>query len=77
MQEIQRMTSRQRQERQTAVYRALISIAEEVVESARRVLQNTSEAGKDVFAELAVAGLREEIEHYCGLGTRVINQARR
>jgi IS5 family transposase len=30
-----------------------------------------------VFAELAVAGLREEIEHYCGLGTRVINQARR
>jgi transposase, IS5 family len=77
MQEIQRMTSRQRQERQTAVYRALISIAEEVVESARRVLQSTVKAGKDVFAELAAAGLREEIEHYCGLGTRVINQARR
>src|SRR6478672_128297 len=30
MQEIQRMTSRQRQERQTAAYRALISIAEEL-----------------------------------------------
>jgi IS5 family transposase len=69
MQEIQRMTSRQRQERQTAVYRALISIAEEVVE--------TVKAGKDVFAELAAAGLREEIEHYCGLGSRVINLARR
>ncbi len=77
MQEIQRMTSRQRQERQTAAYRALISIAEEVVEGARRVLQNTGKAGKDVFADLAVAGLREEIEHYCGLGTLVINQARR
>jgi transposase, IS5 family len=77
MQEIQRMTSRQRQERQTGAYRALISIAEEVVEGARRVLQNTGKAGKDVFADLAVAGLREEIEHYCGLGTRVINQARR
>jgi transposase, IS5 family len=48
------------------------------VESARRVLRDTSKAGgKDVFADLAVAGLREEIEHYCGLGTRVINQARR
>jgi transposase, IS5 family len=78
MQEIQRMTSRQRQERQTNVYRALIAIADEVVESARRVLRDTSKAGgKDVFADLAVAGLREEIEHYCGLGTRVINQARR
>jgi len=78
MQEIQRMTSRQRQERQTATYRALIGIAEEVVESARWVLQDTSKASsKDVFADLAVAGFREEIEHYCGLGTRVINQARR
>jgi transposase, IS5 family len=78
MQQIQRMTSMQRQERQTNVYRALIAIAEEVVESARRVLRVTSKAsGKDVFADLTVAGLREEIEHYCGLGTRVINQARR
>src|SRR5262250_2493162 len=36
MQEIQRMTSRQRQERQTTTYHALIGITEEVVESARR-----------------------------------------
>jgi transposase, IS5 family len=78
MQEIQRMTSRQRQERQTEVYRALIGIAEEVVENARRVVQNTSKTNrKDIFADLAVAGLHEEIEHYCGLGTRVVNQARR
>jgi transposase, IS5 family len=78
MQEIQRMTSRQRQGRQTIVYRALIGIAEQVVENARTVLQDTSTASsKDIFADLAVAGLREEIEHYCGLGARVINQARR
>ena len=78
MQQIQRMTSKQRQVRQTNVYRALIGIADEVVESARRVLRDTSKAnGKDVFADLAVASLREEIKHYCGLGTRVINQARR
>src|SRR5262249_51200526 len=40
MQEIQRMTSRQRQERQSDVYRALIGITQEVVESAQRVLQS-------------------------------------
>src|SRR5262247_2311054 len=78
MQEIQRMTSRQRQERQTEAYRALIGIAEEVVDNARRVVQNTSKTSrKDMFADLTVAGLHEEIEHYCGLGTRVVNQARR
>jgi transposase, IS5 family len=78
MQEIQRMTSRQRQERQTTTYRALIGIAEEVVESARRVVQDTSKAsGKDLSADLAVAGFRRGIEHYCGLGDRVIDQARR
>src|SRR5262245_20560949 len=56
MQEIQRMTSRQRPERQTNVYRALIGIAEEVVENARRVVQNTSKTSrKDMFADLTVA----------------------
>src|SRR6266481_4712376 len=42
MQEIQRMTSRQRQERQTTIYRALIGIAEEVVASAKTALENTA-----------------------------------
>src|SRR5260370_41208650 len=36
MLEIQRMTTRQRQERQTGTYRELIGIAEEVLQSARR-----------------------------------------
>src|SRR5436309_9561827 len=38
MQEIQRMTSRQRQDHQIATYRKLIGIAEEVIESARAAL---------------------------------------
>jgi IS5 family transposase len=78
MQEIQRMTARQRQERQLGAYRSLIGIAEEVVESANVVLQDTSKAGgKDVSADLAAAHIRKEIAHYCDLGSRVINQARR
>ena len=78
MQEIQRMTTRQRQERQREAYRSLIDIAEEVVESAQVVLQNTSKAGgKDILADLPVANIREEIAHYCDLGSRVIDQARR
>src|SRR5437667_2413701 len=32
---------------------------------------------KDMFVAMAVAELRKEIEHFCGLGRRVIDQARR
>jgi transposase, IS5 family len=42
MYEIQRMTTRQRQERQTTIYRALIGIAEEVVTSAKAALEKTA-----------------------------------
>ena len=78
MQEIQRMTARQRQDHQAETYRELISIAEEVVESARTALRQTAKAhGKDTIAELAIAEARKEIEHFCDLGARVIDQARR
>jgi len=78
MYEIQRMTTRQRHEQQTGTYRALIGIAEEVVGSARAVLETTrSLSGSDVFAAMAIEELRKEIEHFCGLGSRVIDQARR
>ena len=33
--------------------------------------------GKDMLADMAIAELRKEIEHFCGLGRRVIDQARR
>jgi transposase, IS5 family len=78
MYEIQRMTTRQRQERQTTIYRALIGIAEEVVASATTALEKTATMrGKDLFAAMAADAIRDEISHYCGLGERVINQARR
>src|SRR6202158_6103391 len=81
MYEIQRMTTRQRQgtgSRQTATYRALIGIAQEVVASARTALAKTAKMrGKDLFAAMTIDALRDEIAHYCGLGERVIDQARR
>src|SRR6267142_1961012 len=78
MQEIQRMTSRQRQDHQTGTYRELIGIAEEVIESARTALRRTGKArGKDMITDLAIAETRKEIEHFCALGARVTDQSRR
>jgi IS5 family transposase len=78
MYEIQRMTTRQRQSRQTATYRALIGIAEEVVASAKIALEKTGKMrGKDLFAAMTIDAIRDEIVHYCDLGKRVIDQARR
>ena len=76
MQEIQRMTTRQRQDHQTGTYRELI--AEEVIESARTALRRTRKArGKDMITDLAIAEMRKEIEHFCALGARVTDQSRR
>ena len=78
MYEIQRMTTRQRQDQQAGTYRALIGIAEEVVVSARAALETTrGVSAKDLLAVMAIEELRKGIEHFCGLGSRVIDQARR
>src|SRR5262249_39483394 len=75
---IQRMTTTQRQTQQRGKYRELIGIAEEVVERARRGLRHTRNVrGKDLLSQLALEELRRQIEHYCGLGERVIDQSRR
>jgi IS5 family transposase len=75
---IQRMTTTQRQTQQRGKYRELIGIAEEVVERARRGLRHTRNfRAKDVPSQLALDELRRQIEHYCGLGERVIDQSRR
>ena len=72
------MSATQRLRQQTAKYRELIAIAEEVVACARSALGKRPDArGKDLVSDLAIAGLREEIAHYCGLADRVIDQARR
>ena len=81
MYEIQRMTTRQRHSagsRHIATYRALIAIAEEVVAGAQAALQTTARMrGKDLMTTMKIDALRDEIAHYCGLGARVIDQARR
>ena len=78
MYEIQRMTARQRHEQQTHTYRVLIDIAEEVVGNARAGLERPrTMRGKDMFTDMAIEELRGQIEHFCELGDRVIDQARR
>ena len=78
MQEIQRLTPKERHERQTEKYRQLIAITEEVVNNTRKVWQQTRKArGKDLVADLTIAELRKEIAHYCELGDSVFDQARR
>jgi IS5 family transposase len=75
---LQRMTTTQRQAHQQGKYRELIGIADDVVEGARRGLRHTRKVrAKDPVAQLAVEELRCQIEHYCSLGERVIDQARR
>jgi transposase, IS5 family len=77
MQEIQRMTSQQRGHRQVDKYRQLIGIAEQVVADARGVLQKTKNVRVGWLREITIQSLRREIEHYCGLADRVIDQSRR
>ena len=78
MQEIQRMTPKERHKCQTEKYRELIGVTKEVVNSAKKVVEQTRKArGKDLVAEMAIPELRKEIDHYCELGGRVIDQARR
>ena len=78
MQALQRMSATQRLRQQTAKYRELIAIAEEVVACARSALVKFRSAhGKTWHRDLAIAALRDEIGHYCGLADRVIDQARR
>lgn len=78
MQAIERMTPKQRSQRQGDRYRDLITITKQVVADARRVLERTKKVrGIDALQEMAVRALRLQIEHYCQLGDRVIDQAHR
>src|ERR1700730_705208 len=56
----------------------MIGNAEEVVANAKTALEKTAKMrGKDLFADMAIEAIRDEIGHYCGLGERVIDQTRR
>src|SRR5260370_2232352 len=75
---IQRMTTTQRHHQQSGKYRELISIAEEVIESARTALRQTRKArGKDMITDLTMAEIRKDIAHFCGFGDRVIDHTTR
>jgi transposase, IS5 family len=68
----------QRKTHQRKKYCELIGIAEEVVASARKSLRDTHKVRLiDPLARVAVTELHRRIEHYCGLGDRVVDQARR
>jgi len=78
MQEIQRMTSQQRQEQQTPKYRQLLQVTEQVVANARAVVEQTQEfQAIDPMHGLAIDQLREQIRHFCQLADRVVDQTRR
>jgi len=78
MQEIQRMTPKQRHEEQVPKYRELIRITAKVVACARELLALARETSPaDPLCALTFKSLAEEIEHYLSLADRVIHQARR
>lgn len=78
MQEIQRMTPKQRHTHQAKKYRQIVTLTEEVVASARAVLARTQKTqAADPLVEARIRGLRQEIEHFCRLGDRVLDQTRR
>jgi transposase, IS5 family len=78
MQEIQRMTARQRHTQQKGKYRQLIGITQQVVHNARGVLEKTKDqCAVDPMDDIIIGELRRKIDHYCQLGARVIDQSRR
>lgn len=78
MQAIERMSAKQREEQQVPKYRELLRITEEVVQNVRQLLQRTENAyGLNFKEDMAIRGLRQEIEHYCQLADKVLNQTRR
>jgi IS5 family transposase len=78
MQEIERMTARERHEQQEEKYRELIHTTEQVVGNARQVLEKMKDVHVvDLMDDIAIQELRRKIEHYSHLGDRVIDQTRR
>jgi IS5 family transposase len=78
MQEIQRLTTRERHRQQVRKYRALIRVTAQVITEARAVVHRTSGVrGLDPLTHVAVDALRREIARHCDLGTRVVSQASR
>jgi IS5 family transposase len=78
MQQLERMSARERHDQQLPKYRELIRITGQVVQNARQAVEKAKGAeGIDVVAGLAIDQLRTQITSYCDLADRVIDQTRR
>jgi IS5 family transposase len=77
MYELQRMTASQRESQQVPKYRQLIGIAEEALKNARHAVEATQDSGRTPSDIFTIEALRKQITHFCQLGDRVIDQARR
>jgi IS5 family transposase len=78
MQELQRMTPRQRRSRQVPTYRALIKVTAQVVDNSRAALKAAKLARlAEAPARSEVERVSKELEHYAALAERVLSQARR
>jgi IS5 family transposase len=78
MQEIMRSASKERHRRLIPKYRKLIRTAEQVIANAREVLKKTERIhSMDQMTEIAIQAIRKQIDYYCSLGDRVVDQARR
>jgi IS5 family transposase len=78
MQELERMSARERHEQQLPKYRELIRITEQVVQNARQGVEQAQGAGGiDGAAGLAIDQLQKQITSYCDLGDKDIYQTRR
>ena len=78
MQEIQRLTPKQRQDQQVPKYRALLAIATEVAQAARAVVAAAATpSGPDPLAAAQILALRQEISVYGDRTAQVLAQTRR
>jgi len=77
MYELQRMTASQREHQQVPKYRQLIAIAEETLKNARDAVKLTQAAGRTSSDIFIIEAMRKQITDFCGLGDRVVDQARR
>jgi IS5 family transposase len=78
MQEIQRMTARQREQQQTPRYRELIRITDQVVSNAKQVIAAAKRVHKvDEITHAVIDSISKQINDFCALGVRVIDQTRR
>ena len=78
MQEIHRLTPKQRETHQGPKYRALIAITTDVIQASRQVVTAAQAApGPDALTAGHVAALAQEITEYAERTARVVEQARR